>query len=254
MFYIDWNTNFPSTDCNLIDSYGGVPQIVWEPWLSSSNTLDAISGGAYDTYINNFAQAAKAWNKLIYLRFGHEMNGNWYPWDGTHNGGSAGPAKYIAAWRHIRAIFTNAGATNVKFVWSANHINCPTDAWNDAVNYYPGAAYVDWIGLDGYNWGTGNWQSFSQIFSSYYTTFSSYGKPIMISEFACTTDEAGSTKAVWLTDAFTNIRNNYPQIRMFNWFNVNKERDWRIDSSAGSQTAFQNALNNAYFLDSKPDF
>jgi len=247
--YIDWNTSFPATDCDTINTYGGVPMLTWEPYLNTTNSLDAISNGTYDTYITTFAQAAKTWGSLIYLRFGHEMNGNWYPWDGAHNGTTSGPAKYIAAWKHIHAIFTQAGATNVKWVWCPNHSSTPDESWNSAVNYYPGESYVDWIGLDGYNWGQGDWKTFGQIFGTAYSTFSTYSKPLMIAEFACA-EEAG--KANWSTSSFSTIESNYPNIKMVVWFNTNKERDWRISSTASAETAYKSAISDSYFLESKP--
>lgn len=252
MWYISWDESFPTSSCATVDNYGGVPMLTWEPWLATANTLEAISGGAYDAYISAFAQDAKAWGKLVYLRFGHEMNGNWYPWDGSHNGGAAGPAKYIAAWCHIHDLFAAAGATNVKFVWSVNSSDSPAEDWNKAAAYYPGDAYVDWIGFDGYNWGAGNWQTFDQIFSAAYGTFETYGKPLMISEFACA--EEGGDKAAWITAAFTGLKTNYPSIEACVWFNINKagERDWRVDSSTAALNAYKNAVTDPYFLETKP--
>jgi len=248
--YYSWNDNFPTSDCNTAYNYGAVPLLTWEPFLNTTNTLEAISNGDYDSYITKFAQDAKASGKLIYLRFGHEMNSDWYPWTGYGNGGSSGPAKYIAAWKHIHGIFTSVGATNVKWVWCPNHLSFPNVSWNEPADYYPGSAYVDWIGVDGYNWGSEIWRTFDEVYSSYYSTFSSYGKPMMIAEFASAED--GGNKAAWITDAFSKIKNNYPKFKIFIWFNVNKERDWRIESSASSLASFKNAISDPYFLDTKP--
>lgn len=251
MWYINWSTSFPTANCNTVNSYGGVPMITWEPFLSTSNTLEAIVNGNYDSYITSFAQDALSWGNLLYLRFGHEMNGNWYSWDGYNNGGQTnGPANYIAAWKHIHDIFTSVGATNVRWVWSPNCESTPNESWNAAANYYPGHNYVDWIALDGYNWGNGDWKSFDQVFSTIYSTFESYGKPLMIAEFASA--ENGGSKDVWIADAFSEIENNYPLIRMFVWFNINKERDWRVESSTASSNAFNAALQDSYFLPTAP--
>jgi hypothetical protein len=42
----------------------------------------------------------------------------------------------------------------------------PEEAWNDWGNLYPGDAYVDWMGVDGYNWGTSQvgskWRAFTK--------------------------------------------------------------------------------------------
>lgn len=251
-WYISWSTAFPETDCDTAKSYGAVPMLSWEPSLSITNTLDAISSGTYDTYITQFAQAAKAWDNLIYLRFGHEMNGNWYPWDGTHNGGSSGPAKYISAWQHIHDIFTSNGATNVKWVWAVNHTSTPNENWNSFESYYPGSGYVDYVGIDGYNWAQGNWQTFDQVFYTAYITLEALNKPIMISEFSCATDEVYS-KADWITNAFVKIRSDYTLVKAALWLNEKKERDWRIESSADPTTAFKNAVSDSYFSGNKPE-
>ncbi len=250
MWFINWDDNFSTSDCNTAYNYGAVPMITWEPFLNTTNSLEAISNGDYDTYITTFAQDAKSWNKLIYLRFAHEMNGDWYPWSGQQNGGSSGPAKYIAAWRHIHDIFTSVGVTNIKWIWSPSHLSFPNESWNEASDYYPGSAYVDWIGIDGYNWGLGDWFTFDEIFSSSYAIFSTYGKPIMIAEFASAED--GGDKAAWITSTFATIENDYPKIRAVNWFNIDKERDWRINSSSSAESAFKTAVSDSYFLDSRP--
>lgn len=258
MWYINWDSSFPGDDCDTVTNEGGVPMITWEPFLNTTNTLEAIVNGNYDNYIATFAQAAKNWGGLVYLRFAHEMNGNWYGWDGYHNGASAGPSKYIAAWRHIHDIFTSVEATKVKWVWSPNHNSVPNESWNEAADYYPGNAYVDWIGFDGYNWAGGNWQTFDQIFGAIYATFESYDKAIMIAEFASATDEVQS-KTNWITDTFASVENSYPRIRLFNWFNIKKyeagaggEIDWRVNSSSDSLAAFKTAISDDYFIESAP--
>ena len=226
--------------------------ITWEPFLNTTNTLDAISRGDYDAYITNFAQAAHDWDHLVYLRFGHEMNGNWYPWDGFHNGGYTAPAKYIAAWRHIHDIFVAAGASKVKFVWSPNHWSVPSVSWNEATDYYPGNNYVDWIAIDGYNWGEGSWQTFSDIFDTAYANLAPYDKPMMIGEFANAPDDGLNAKSDWINQAFSQIKSTYPKIQIFCWFNIDKERDWRINSSPATEAAFRTAISDDYFLETIP--
>src|ERR687893_414552 len=73
------------------------------------------------------------------------------------------PADYIAAWKRIVSRFRVLGATNAEWVWSPNIISGTA---NDFSPWYPGDAYVDWTGLDGYNWGSvhGKWRSFREVF------------------------------------------------------------------------------------------
>ena len=133
----------------------------------------AIINGQHDAYIRQWAQSAAAWGNVFYLRLFHEMNGNWYPWGLNVNGNT--PALAIQAWQHVYNIFQNAGATNVKFMWCPN-VRAPI--WfdpNPLASFYPGDAYVSWLGLDGYNWGLygeQNWQvpwhTFTQAFQPTY--------------------------------------------------------------------------------------
>ncbi|MBU0502165.1 MAG: hypothetical protein KJ811_02845 [Candidatus Margulisbacteria bacterium] len=249
MWYINWDCPFPSADCDVAFNEGGVPMLTWEP---HERTLESISAGDYDPYITTFAQTAKSWEKLVYIRLAHEMNGNWYDWSGFKSGGTSGPAKYIAAWQHVHGIFQSVGATNVKFVWNPNHASIPNETWNEANDYYPGDSYVDWIGLDGYNWGGATWTDFDGIFGAIYTAFASYDKPIAICEFASAPGTTAAAKANWISDAFSKIKNNYPKIKIFCWFNINKERDWRIESSTESANAYKEVIKDTYFLETRP--
>ena len=156
--------------------------------------------------------------------------------------------KYIAAYRHIHDVFTNAGATNVLWVFCPNVDSVPGDAWNAWANYYPGDTYVDWMGLDGYNWGTvqtgSSWQSFASMVSRIYPGLAAKGKPIMIPETAST--EQGGDKAAWINGILPALQGSFPGIKAFSWFEMNKETDWRAESSTSSSQAFVTLTNNSY--------
>ena len=62
----------------------------------------------------------------------------------------------------------------------------------------------------------------------------------MIGEFA--SSETGGSKSAWITDAANRMKTAYPQLRALIWFNMNKETDWRVESSAGSLAAFKSAF------------
>lgn len=250
LWYVHWQGPFPSTEADIVNSNNCIPLITWEPWITHPlGTLEAIASGSFESYAKEFLSAAKAWGKPLFLRFAHEMNGNWYPWDGLHNGGASGPEAYKRAWIYIYNLRRELAADNINLVWCPNHSNQPAENWNQISAYYPGDQYVDWVGMDGYNWGYTEWQSFDQIFGQIYEQLTTLtAKPLMIGEFASGSSETDS-KAAWITDAFSNISQNYPRIKLFCWFNINKERDWRVESSADTQAAIKNALQNTYFLD-----
>lgn len=248
LWYVHWTDPFPSAEADQVEANGSVPLITWEPWITNSlGTLEAITAASYESYIRTFFQTAKRWGKPLFLRFAHEMNGNWYPWDGQHNGGASGPASYKDAWCYIYDVKQAVGADNVKLVWCPNHDSLPAAAWNTISAYYPGDAYVDWVGLDGYNWGYSDWATFDQIFSSSYRQITALtNKPLMLGEFACA--KGGGDKAVWISEALQKVQADYPRLKLICWFNINKERDWRLESSAAAETAVRSALQSNYFL------
>lgn len=247
MSYKDFSQAAPIADLNAVDARGATSLITWEPWLWSGNganqpayALDRITAGDFDTYIQQWGTALASWGKPVMLRFAHEMNGNWYPWAESANGNQAGD--YVAAWRHVHDVVAATGATNVQWVWAPN---VPYWGSTPLSGLYPGAAYVDTVGLDGYNWGTAAswsaWTSPSALFGDGLTALRSLapGKPIMISETASA--EAGGSKANWNT-ALVSYLAAQPDITAFVWFHHNKEVDWRINSSTSSASALAAAL------------
>ncbi len=259
MIYQGWGTsnndpNFNPTMMDSIRSRGSIPMITWQPedfitsQIQPTYSLLNIINGAFDSYITNYALAVKAWNHPIFIRFAHEMNGNWYPWSEQINGNSSG--QYVQMWQHVHDIFTAQGVTNVTWAWTPMNTDENGQLGNLA-HYYPGDAYVDWVGIDGYNWGTSqtwsHWQNFADIFyNAYYEIAGITQKPMMIGETAST--EVGGNKATWISDTLQNfIPNMFPKIKALIWFNENKEQDWRIESSARSQTSFSRYINNGIY-------
>jgi hypothetical protein len=230
---------------------GYIPLVTWETWTNGVGySLDDIINGVHDSMIRTRAQACASIGQRFFLRWGHEMNGNWYPWDGFHNGANAAAAtKYIATYRHIHDLFVAAGATNVLWVFSPNVDSVPGDAWNQWSNYYPGDSYVDWMAFDGYNWGTvqagSTWRSFTSIAGTIYAGLAAKGKPIMIPETASA--EQGGDKAAWIAAVLPTLKGSYPSIKALVWFHMNKETDWRVDSSPAARDAFVMMANDPYF-------
>ena len=202
MVFVDWE-NFVEEDV-IKDVYnsGSVLFVTWEPWYALDKKAidyDGLLSGIYDGYIESFASRLKSIDEVVFLRFAHEMNGDWYPWSGS----KLGKDKYIAMVKHIREIFNRLDADNVKWVFSINWENIPKD--NRYHLYYPGDNNVDYIGIDGYNWGDtqswSKWISFKDIFLEVYEDITErYEKPILISEFSSSSQ--GGDKAKWIKEAF----------------------------------------------------
>ena len=234
-----------------------IPLIDWASWNSSASpkytqptfSLGRIIAGDHDAYIHRWAREAKAWGHPFFLRFNWEMNGNWFPWSETRNGNSSG--EYVAAWRHVRDIFRAEGVTNVAWVWCPNVIN--PNSTVPLSHYYPGRKYVDWMCIDGYNWGANpvqpdRWKSFGEIFNPTYTALIKIGSmPIMIGETA--SSELGGSKAAWITDMLTvALPQKFPRISALVWFNWNAGGlDWVIETSPSAQAAFANGIASSYY-------
>lgn len=257
-WYEDWpSTGFSSSNFTVVASRGEMPLLSWNPChsgltIGGNPCSDALiagtaSGGVgvADTYLHQFARAAAVWGKPFYLRFAWEMNGTWSPYGVGVNGNTA--ADYIAMWRHVHAIFAAEGAADVRWLWCPNVLG----GASDFSSMYPGDAYVDDVGLDGYNWGTSQtwsmWTSFATIFGASYNELTAMtSKPVIIAETA--SSEIGGDKASWITEGFlSDVPARFPRVKAIVWFDANKETDWRVNSSASSLTAYQQVATSAPF-------
>jgi hypothetical protein len=241
-----------------IREYGAIPLYSWSSQSIPSSLdepdfqLSDVIAGTYDSYIRSFAEEARDWGHPFFLRFDWEMNGGWFPWAEGANGNQ--PGEFVAAWRHVHDIFTAVGANNVNWVWCPN-ID-PDSIFQNLDSLYPGDAYVDWTGLDGYNWGTDpakpdRWRSFDELYGSTYHRIADTiapNKPLLIGEMSST--EFGGSKANWIQDALAKIPASYPKIGGLLWFDTYIEgMDWPIESSTTATSAFAEGIGDPAYAD-----
>lgn len=233
--YYAWEDDWASASKRDLDA-GTIPLVNWEP---DGIDFNHIVSGALDPTIDARASGAKSLGKPLFLDFAAEMNGD-EAWSGND------PALYIAAYRHIHDRFTAAGAINVVWAWCPNVTD--VDGRNrQTMAYYPGDEYVDWTGVDGYNWGAGSgfsWQSFHDVFADIYPLLAAKNKPILIGEMA--SDEDGGDKAQWISAIVPTLRDQFPMIKGVVWFDVDKERHWEIASSAATLAAYMTFAADPY--------
>ena len=261
-FYVAWGSGRRGPDVSGIQGVlnsGFIPLITWEPWKwppeltgdirpedQPEFSLSMILNGKYDDYLWNWALDLKEISGPIFFRPMHEMNGNWYPWCGRVNGNK--PEEYAETWRYIRSIFNEAQNDQLMWVWSPYAHSVPDESGNEIWRYYPGSEEVDWVALDGYNWGNtqtwSNWLGFKEIFEEAYEELASLApeKPMMIAEVGCA--EEGGNKGDWIEEAFQILKESFPKIEALVWFNIKKECDWRIESSLQSFRAFRKGLTD----------
>ncbi len=244
--YLDYTFGQLETTWNR----GSIPSLSLEFWSDNpdNTTIETrIMQGELDGYFAEFRSRLMAYiagpdqqlntrdDRRIYLRPGHEANGNWYGWSGN-------PEAYIYAWRRMYGI-VNPGfsKSQLQWIWSVNN----TDQGGiTAESYYPGDIYVDWFGIDGYNWGKsfvwGDWNSPNSIFDNMLTRLRvlSPNKPVSINEVSSTTTPNGvAAKNQWISTMFDYAYQN--NIRMLSWFNEDKETDWSIFGGRNGDTTFQ---------------
>jgi hypothetical protein len=239
--YKNWSIPpFYAPELENVWDQGAVSMVTWEPQTEDGKgiPLRDIVAGDYDRYIRISAEEAAAWGKPIMVRFAQEMNGRWYPWGLGVNGNTA--RQFREVWHHIFWIFRNHGADNVEWVWSPNE---DAGGGHPLAVLYPGAEFVDWVGIDGFCWGGSiGWPSFTTIFASTYDRIRKLtSKPVVIAETAA--GEEDGDKAAWIASAFEREAHRFPNVRAIAWFDEEDTRaDFRVDSSPESLVAFRKAI------------
>jgi hypothetical protein len=216
--------------------------VSWSMGSSADTRFSTFTTGAHDAYLAQVAHAVAAFGKPVYIRPWAEMNGDWVPFqptaDGTAPAGGT-PAEFVAAWRYVVDFFRAHGAANARWVF-----NPTTDTYaetTDVATIFPGASYVDVLGLDGYNWGDGgslHWRSFQSIYATQYQRIVALdpAAPVWVCEFASKEPaeddgapaDATQSKAAWYRALLASTA--FPAIKALVMFDVDKERDWRVAS------------------------
>ena len=272
---------FPAENVRLIADYGAIPLISWSPWAPPYDqgphskagpwSLQRIVAGDCDAYIDQWAAGARDYGRPLMVSFGNEPNSDWYPWSGVRNGadgkpadggsGFAGPEMYKKAYRHAVDRVRAAGARNVAWVFQANNDSLPNRKWNALSEYYPGADYVDWIGMSVYGQltpGHEGWVSWKEAMDDAYAQLARLDprKPLMLVEWGVGEFPDSGSKAEFIHDAFRSLNGNvYPRIKAAvfwheRWQNENGSySNLRVQSSPGALKAYREGVANPFWLD-----
>jgi glycosyl hydrolase family 26 len=191
--------------------------VTWEPWEPVQASLgdDAryaeqpaysnatIATGGLDAYIRDFARSVADSGLTVYIRYAHEMNGDWFPW-------SRDPDNYIVAWRRIVDIFRSVGAANARFVFSVNPslFQADEDWLSTAERYWPGDDYVDVVGTTMINFGGDRAYSVADLAERIVLAHETFGMDIMITEL----NTAAEGRVEWFTDLRTWLATEAPWV------------------------------------------
>lgn len=231
-------------------------------------TLRGIVAGEFDAPLREWARQARAVDIPLLVEFGTEMNGDWFTWAGVYNGADTtdrygdptqadGPEIFQDAYRHIVDIFRAEGVDNVTWFFHVNIVSSPDVAWNHPSQYYPGDAYVDWIGVSVYGaqQDGDQWVSFANIMDEHFDDVAAISpqKPVAILEFGVDERE-GASKADWISDALNAIlRGEYPRVNAVSYWHSTWSNDddsmsrLRLDSSKESLDSYRSLIGSPVF-------
>jgi hypothetical protein len=236
--YYQWNAAIPTSYEAWDVSQGRIPFINWKmpaPWST-------VTSGSQDSWIAARADAFKAFGSPVYLAIHHE------PENDMAQYGSK--ADFIAGFRHIVDIFRSRGVTNVAFSWTMMSWSFDVRSGQNIDQWYPGDAYVDLIGVDGYNWAPGRagskWTMFGTVFDPANKFAAAHGKPWMAVEYGTQEDPSSpARKGDWLKDALATTK-GWPLLKGLIYFDENKLYPWQTDSSGQSMAAYGVVANDKY--------
>jgi hypothetical protein len=116
--------------------------------IGDGETWEEAARGAYDArWRESLTSMRELWahhEGTLFIRFAHEMNGDWYSW--SVDPGNA--AAFVEAWRHFRALQQEIFPEG-QLVFCVNKETVGSDL--DWRTIFPGSQYVDVMGVDYYN-------------------------------------------------------------------------------------------------------
>jgi mannan endo-1,4-beta-mannosidase len=203
---------------------GALPLVQLEPYSAS---LAAIAAGRYDAYLGRYAAGIRQLGHPVVLSFAPEANGTWYPWSCQH----ASAAAYVAAWRHIHNVIARYD-NSVIWLWDVNQSfpgSCSLAA------RWPGSAYVDWVGVDGYLESPG--ATFDIVLAPTIAELrASTGKPVLIAE---TGVPDVPQAASWLTSIFAGAENIPGVIGIVYFDYATAKHNYRLEQDPSALAVFR---------------
>ena len=147
-------------------------------------------------------------------------------------------ATWVAAWQRVVTAVRAVGGTQVTWLWTISHSgSAPIRP------YWPGAAYVSWVGIDGYFERPSD--TYGSVFGSSVAQVRSFtGKPILLSEVGV--GPGTGRKPQDIAALFGGIRAQHLLGSV--WFDVDQRggmlyQDWRLEGNSAAVAAFRQAVS-----------
>ncbi|WP_149179103.1 glycosyl hydrolase [Streptomyces sp. TRM49041] len=221
-------------------------------WTETQLGWKNIASGRYDRdIIDPQARRIKAYGKRVFLSFDQET-------DFRIKEGAGTPEEFVAAWRHLHDRFRQLGVDNVVWVWTVSGYLGHAEQMK---RLYPGDAYVDWIGMDQYNYylchNSTNWLDFDRSQRPSYDWLRaniSADKPLMLAEFATAPDpERPQRQRDWYA-AIPDVVPELPKVRALVHWNrpvPGKGCDLTVNEGPALE-GYREAGKDAYFRQPVP--
>lgn len=205
---------------------GAIPMLELEPYGIS---LAKIASGGEDAWLTKYARAVRSLHSPVIMSFAPEANGTWYSWGYKHES----PGTFVSAWRRVVTVFRTAGARHIKWAWIMN----VQFAGSESIRLlWPGAAFVDILGVDGYFIAPTTFQNFFGATIVTMRSLSPY--PLLITETA-------AAPSVGKANALHKITNGVAQYGLagFIWFDIHQRgsksrQDWSLEDERGALHVF----------------
>lgn len=231
LYYNGWGEGFQAKFAATAHAHGATLLIDLDP---TGMSLDQIARGAGDAWLRSYARDVAAYGYPVVIAFGHEMNGNWYPWGYGHEPA----AVYVAAWRHVVQLFRAEGASNVKWMWTVNSTSPGSPSLRQ---WWPGKEWVDWVGIDSYYYHSSD--TFDSVFGTTEAEIRKFtNAPILIAETAV---GVTSDRETQIKELLADVKTNH--MLGFVWFNVAQHQgiyhqDWRLQDDSAALGEFRIAV------------
>jgi Glycosyl hydrolase family 26 len=231
-YYSGWAEPFDTRFANALHAHGITPFVQIDP---SHASVDAMADGTYDEYLRQYADSVRAFGHAVVIGFGHEMNAPGSSWGSGH----VKPSDFIAAWRHLVRLFDQQGADNVTWIWT---VAADGPDPGSVKEWWPGSAYVDWVGLDGFYYRPTD--TFSTVFGPMMRSIKRFApsKPMLLSETAVG-PRAGQLAGI------LNLFGGMAKAGTLGlvWFDIDQDdgiyhQDWRLENDQVGENAFRLAV------------
>jgi hypothetical protein len=228
--YLPWTFTHWARRVAPDQAAGRLPELAWS--AAPATTAAAIASGSQDRVIKAAAKALRDTGTNVMLV-------PWYEFDQPrgHKRFIGGPKHVIAAWRRMVRLFRAVGATNVHFVWTPMAYDFGAHAKVDARRFYPGNAYVHWIGADAYNLPGAPFRTQAELLNAAVAFATAHRKPFIVGETA----SLGSLAATpaWI-EAYGAWAALHPAVKAVNFFDSisPKGNDFRLIAHPAALAAF----------------